>query len=202
MSWLAFGLIVAVAGIAVANQSPMLLCFLAVCCAGRLVYYTVKLNVTVIGSRKQLFAYLADFTTNAEWDPNTREAKRLSGDPRNPTKGDVFELITLFKGSASKMHYELQQAESDSGTDGAVSRITLIGESEMAKARDVITLTDAGVGADGLPRTTVDYQLTLSLKGWRRPFIRLIGSDLENLGAESIAGLVSTCEARTKRMSS
>ena len=77
--------------------------------ASRLVYFTVKLHVTVIGSRRQLFAYLADFTTNAEWDPNTCEAKRLSGDPRNPTKGDVFELITLFralfKGSADELEH-------------------------------------------------------------------------------------------------
>jgi hypothetical protein len=161
----------------------------------KLFAYTVHLNVDVEGARSDVYAYLGDFTTNAEWDPNTRDARRLSGSSKDPRKGDKFELTTVFKGNTSKMQYVLKQAQvtqSDSGHAGA-SRLTLRGESDMVLVRDCITLTDA-VGES--PMTNVDYCLEVSLKGWRKPFIRTIAADLEELGRESIAGLVTTCARR------
>ena len=147
----------------------------------RLFTYTFLKTIVVWGSHDELVKYLADFTTTAEWDPNVKTARKISE--------NAFELTTLFRGNASTMAYLLtgvvQKGECD-------SIINLKGESGTAIAIDTIRLTADSV-VDMVPRTRIVYKLEVSLKGWRRPFGRLIGGELEALGSESLDGLVSTC---------
>jgi hypothetical protein len=66
----------------------------------------------------------------------------------------------------------------------APNLVQFVGESDSVKAVDTIrfTATDAG-------HTHIDYKADLSLKGFRRPFIALISSALDQLGKDAMNGL-------------
>ena len=156
----------------------------------RMFSYTVHRSVECEGSVKQVFLYLANFANVAEWDPNVKDARILSCRTKNmpPKAGDAFAVTTIFKGKESAMEYLLYEANT------TTSRLVLLGMSDTVVARDVIVLSDAG--SPQRPMTRVDYTLEIHLTGWREPFIRLIARDLEELGTQSIGGLVKACAAR------
>jgi hypothetical protein len=160
--------------------------------------HTVHRTIFVDGRAADVLWYLADFANTADWDPNVRDARARTPRSRGsrPVAGDTFELTTLFQGQASKMEYVLTDVRLAASGAGLVE---LTGESAMAVARDTIVLHDVTARPTGQPRTRVDYRLELQLKSFRRPFIGLIGSALEQLGDESLGGLVRACARRFGR---
>ena len=156
----------------------------------RLFNVRVKASTVVSGSKREVFWWLADFSTTAEWDPNVKAARRLIRKAQQPAVGDTFEVTTLWKGNQSEMTYRL------TGVDEASGTIELAGESEMACATDMIRISEADDSTDAQPRTRVDYTLDVELRGWRHPLIGFISGDLHTLGRESIAGLEAACARR------
>ncbi len=63
-------------------------------------------------------------------------------------------------------------------------RVVLVGESPTIKAVDTIVFSAAGEG-----RTRINYTADLTLKGFRRPLIVLVGSALNELGRAAMTGL-------------
>jgi carbon monoxide dehydrogenase subunit G len=108
----------------------------------------------------ETFAYLADFSTTAEWDPGIAEARRLTPEPT--ALGSRFELIATFGGNRQRFEYVVTELE-----DG--KRIALHGVGEKALSDDLITVVSTANG------TRIGYEADIRLKGVRRiaePFLR------------------------------
>ena len=124
----------------------------------------------------ETFAYLADFTHAAEWDPGIVESRRLTPEPT--ALGSRFEVIALFRGNRQRFEYVVTEYE-----DG--KRIALRGEGEKALSDDVMTVTATPGG------TRVGYEADLRLKGALRvaePFLR---STVTRMGDDALDGLAA-----------
>lgn len=131
-------------------------------------------SIEVPGDPEEVFAYLADFTHTAEWDPGISEARRLTPPPTEV--GSRFEVVALFRGNRQRFEYAV--TELDPGR-----RVALHGEGEKAVSEDEIAVS----GADG--RTRVRYRADLRLKGVYRVAEPLLGGTFRRMGDEALEGL-------------
>ena len=160
--------------------------------------YTVHRQVEVHGSSEDVFWYLADFRNASEWDPNVASSERYTHRTTasdEARRGDVFYLVTLWKGRQSGMRYELTSLQSCPKAGGSLS-FELRGHTGDIMAHDQVRVQPAANAQHQRPKASVSYTLTVTITGWKGYFIRLIARDLEALGTESIAGLVKTCKAK------
>jgi len=124
----------------------------------------------------ETFAYLADFTHTAEWDPGIAEARRLT--PAPTAGGSRFEVVALFRGKRQRFEYVVTAYEEG-------RRIALRGEGEKAISDDVIVVSPSNGG------TRIGYEADLRLKGVFRvaePFLR---STVERMGNDALDGLAA-----------
>ena len=133
-------------------------------------------DIEVARGAAEVFAYIADFSRASEWDPGIAEARRLS--EGSTAIGSRFEVIALFRGKRQRFEYIV--TEYDEGR-----RIALRGDGAKALSDDTITVEDR----DG--RTCVTYEADLRLKGLYRVAEPFLGSTLERMGDEALAGLKS-----------
>jgi carbon monoxide dehydrogenase subunit G len=138
-------------------------------------------EIQVAASPDSTFAYLADFSNAAEWDPGIAEARRLT--PAPTAVGSRFEVIALFRGRRQRFEYVVTALE-----DG--SRIALRGEGEKALSDDAITVAP---GADG--KTSVVYEADLRLKGVYRVAEPFLGSTFRRMGDDALDGLAARLDA-------
>ncbi|HEY2354046.1 MAG TPA: SRPBCC family protein [Gaiellaceae bacterium] len=125
---------------------------------------------------EETFAYLADFSTTAEWDPGIAEARRLTPEPT--AVGSRFELIAVFRGNRQRFEYVVTELD-----DG--KRIVLRGDGEKSVSTDVITVEPAPHG------TRIGYMADIRLKGSLRvvePFFR---PALKRMCDDGVAGLAA-----------
>ena len=127
------------------------------------------------------FAYLADFTNAAEWDPGIVEARRLT--PAPTAVGSRFEVIALFRERRQRFEYVVTAFEEG-------SRIALRGEGEKALSDDTITVA-AGEGG----KTRVAYEADLRLKGVYRVAEPFLGSTFRRMGDDALDGLAARLDA-------
>ena len=66
-----------------------------------------KVSQTVLVPRPadEVFAYLADFTNTAEWDPGVAEASQTSEGPVGFRS--TFDLVTIFRGRRVPVSYDV-----------------------------------------------------------------------------------------------
>ena len=132
-------------------------------------------EIEVTGDVGAVFAYLADFSRAAEWDPGVESARRLD-DP--PTRvGSRFELIAPFRGRKLRFEYVVLEYEAD-------RRVVLHGEGDKAVSDDTIAVRAASPG-----RTTVAYEADIRLKGARRVAEPLLRPIFARMGDKALAGL-------------
>lgn len=145
----------------------------------------LKRTATVVGSRSEVFQFIADWTHITRWDPGTLESHRV-GDSSSPVGlGSEFDLVTEFKGSKSNMRYRVEK-----WVDGELVRYA--GESTKAVTVDDISFRDGPS-----PGTTVvDYQADIRLKGWLSLFGFAINGALQALGDGAIKGIETACAER------
>lgn len=124
----------------------------------------------------ETFAYLADFTHTAEWDPGIAEARRLTPEPT--AVGSRFELIANFRGNRQRFEYVVTEFE-----DG--KRIALHGDGERAVSDDIISVA-AGNGG-----TRITYEADIRLKGVFRVAEPFFGSAFKQMCDDAIAGLTA-----------
>ncbi len=134
--------------------------------------YAREIEVTTPPAKA--FAYLADFTYAAEWDPGIVESRRLTPDPT--TVGSRFEVIALFRGKRQRFEYVV--TELDEG-----NRIALHGEGEKAMSDDVMTVTASGSG------TRIAYEADIRLKGVFRFAEPFLGGMMKKMGDDALDGL-------------
>jgi carbon monoxide dehydrogenase subunit G len=123
----------------------------------------------------ETFAYLADFTNTAEWDPGIAEARRLT--PAPTEVGSRFEIVAVFRGNRQRFEYVV--TELDEG-----KRIALHGDGEKAVSDDVMTVSASGAG------TRVLYEADIRLKGPLRvvePFMRPMFTRMGNKALDGLA---------------
>jgi len=123
-----------------------------------------------------VFAYVADFTKVAEWDPGIRSSTRVSGDGGIGTR---YQVEATFAGRVVPMTYEIVERED-------LKRVVLRGTAPTAEAIDDICFEADGGG------TRITYRAEFTLKGALRFFALLLRPVFIRLGKKAMAGLEAT----------
>jgi dehydrogenase/reductase SDR family member 12 len=63
----------------------------------------IRKEIEVRRPLREAFAYVAEFSNAAEWDPGIAEARRLTDGPVG--QGTEFEVVALFRGKRHRFHY-------------------------------------------------------------------------------------------------
>lgn len=134
-----------------------------------------------------VFAYLADFATIAEWDPGVSQAHLISGSPG--TTGARYRVTTSNLGVSLPLEYEILEAFPPA--DGFPGRVALEAETSDFRSYDVITVSPSGQGCE------VVYDADLALKGPRRLFDPLLRLAFSVIGRRAETGLANAVLRRT-----
>ena len=128
-------------------------------------------TVSTTWTVEQAFAYMADFSNAAEWDPGVAHAIRVDGGDIG--RGSAFELTVLIGGRRLPMRYEI--------TDYTPGSVTFSSKTRSLVSVDTVTVTsragstevtyDARINLRGLLRI-VDPLLTLGFRGVANRAIR------------------------------
>jgi hypothetical protein len=124
----------------------------------------------------EVFAYLADFRSVAEWDPTVRSAVHVNGDDPIAV-GAIFRVTVKTAFSELVLDYttiELKRSE----------RIVLRAENDSLLSLDTITIRDDGRGG-----AEVTYDAKLDLKGVRKLADPLLQLGFNRLGNNARDGL-------------
>lgn len=136
---------------------------------------------------EEAFAYLADFSRSAEWDPSVVGGKRReSGEVR---LGSRFEISVSFLGRRIPLEYRITEFEPP-------SRLVLSGGNSSLRSIDEITFVARPGG------TRVAYEARLELTGIRRladPFLDLL---FQHMGRRAVNGLRERLARETPKQNS
>jgi uncharacterized protein YndB with AHSA1/START domain len=88
-------------------------------------------TVTSPGSPAEVFDYLADFSSTAEWDPGVSEAWRLTGEPLRV--GARFHVVASFLGRGVTLEYRTVEIDPP-------RRVVLRAETGTVVSEDTITV--------------------------------------------------------------
>jgi hypothetical protein len=138
---------------------------------------------------EDIFAYLADFATIAQWDPGVRSAELLEGEPGRV--GARYLVTTSFLGVSTPLEYEI--LESVDPQNGNPGRVVLEAVTSDFRSYDVITVTPTATGCD------VTYDADLALRGIRRPFDPVLRLMFKVIGDRARDGLADAVQHRTVR---
>ena len=122
----------------------------------------------------EVFAYVANFSTTAEWDPGVRSARRLDEGPLGV--GARFAVEAVFLGRTLPMEYEIVEYDPP-------HRVELKGTSAQTSARDLIAFEDLN------GRTRITWTLDIALAGPGRLLQPFMGPPLRRLGRKALDGL-------------
>jgi hypothetical protein len=140
-------------------------------------HYNASLDTT--RSPEEMFAYLSDFSTTAEWDPGVVEAKRLGGAPVR--EGTEFRLVAVFLGRKTPLTYRIVEYDPPSA-------VTFRSESSTVVSLDRIIFEPSDGG------TRIVYDADLALKGAFKLADPLLRVAFRRIGARALAGLRRTLE--------
>jgi carbon monoxide dehydrogenase subunit G len=132
--------------------------------------------IEVPRSVEESFAYVADFTTVAEWDPGIHASRRVSGEGG---VGSVYEVQAEFRGKTMPFTYTVTTFEQD-------RRIVLDGVGEKATSLDSISFEPAAAGG-----TRITYSADFRLKGVLRAAEPFLGGTFGNLAKKALDGLAA-----------
>jgi uncharacterized protein YndB with AHSA1/START domain len=111
-------------------------------------------TVSTPHSPDEVWRYLADMRSVAEWDPSIESAKLVAGEP--PDEGSRYEICVNFAGGSVTVPYETVTAEPS-------HRVVFQAETDSISVRDEATIRpSAGGGSE------VTWDANLRLKGARR----------------------------------
>jgi len=122
----------------------------------------------------EAFAYVADFTTAAEWDPGIKSSRRLDSGPVRV--GSEFDIVAVFRDKETPFRYVVRELEAD-------ERIVIHGEGEKATSDDTITFESVPEG------TRITYEAELKLKGLLRLAEPFLARTFAESGRKALAGL-------------
>ena len=132
--------------------------------------------IEVPRSLEESFAYVADFTTVAEWDPGIHSSRRVSGDGG---VGTVYEVQAEFRGKTMPFTYTVTAFEQG-------RRIVLDGVGEKATSRDTIAFEPSGSGG-----ARITYSADFRLQGVLRVAEPFLGGTFKALARKALDGLAA-----------
>lgn len=130
--------------------------------------------LTTTLDRDSAFRYVADFSRQSEWDPNTVSSRRV--DPGELGVGARFALEVKMGRKAVPMEYRITEFD-------APAKVVLVGEGSGVWSQDVITFTDVPEG------TRVDYVAEIRLSGLLGLAQPLLGRAFASLGRGAVEGM-------------
>ena len=130
-------------------------------------------TVTTTWSPEQAFAYLADFSHTAEWDPGVAAATRV--EDGDVGQGSVFDLTVQIGGRRLPMRYEISEY--------APGRVTLSSRSAALESVDTVTVTSRG------GTTEVTYDARINFRGLLRIADPLLALGFRGVAERAIRGL-------------
>jgi len=141
-------------------------------------------NATVESARspEQVFDYIADFSTNAQWDPGTLSAVRAGEEPIG--LGTEFRLVVSFLGRTSRLTYRIVEYDRP-------HVVTFRGENAAVVSVDRITVEPRNGGS----RLTYDARLTP--KGATRLAAPLLVLAFRRVGDRALTGLRTALASTT-----
>ena len=132
--------------------------------------------------REAAFAYVADWSHQAEWDPNTTSAARI-GDDDGPVVGARYALEVMMSRRSVPMEYRI--------TELAVpERVVLVGEGSGVWTEDIITFSETETG------TRVDYEAEIRLSGLLGLAQPLLGRAFDGVAKGAVEGMKRELDAR------
>lgn len=124
----------------------------------------------------EAFAYMADLTHFAEWDPGVQHAEQVRGD--GPGAEAAFDVAVKAAGRTMTLRYDIV------GYDAPTS-LTAFAETGLLSSRDTITVAPDGAGS------IVTYDAVLNLKGPLGLADPLLRRSFDKIGDRAAAGLVA-----------
>jgi carbon monoxide dehydrogenase subunit G len=134
--------------------------------------------------RAEVFAYLSDFSSTAEWDPGVVEAERIGDAPVR--EGTEFRLVASFLGRKTTLTYRVIEYDPPNA-------VTLRGENSTVVSLDRITFEPSDGG------TRITYDADLALKGPFKLADPLLGLAFRRVGDHAVAGLCKTLGTQQPR---
>ena len=122
----------------------------------------------------EVFSYLSDFSTTAEWDPGVLEAEQLGDEP--VAEGSEFRLVADFLHRKTTLTYRIVEYDPPSA-------VTFRGENSSVVSLDRITFEPSHGG------TRISYDADLGLKGPARLADPLLALAFKRVGDRALAGM-------------
>lgn len=124
----------------------------------------------------EAFAYMADLSNLADWDPGVERAEQVEGDGAGPGAAyDVDVKVTL---RTMTLRYDTV------AYDGAANTMTAVALNALITSKDTITVEADGDGS------IVTYDAELTLKGLLGLANPLLGLAFNRIGDRAAAGLI------------
>ncbi len=136
------------------------------------------MHVRTPKSPKEAFAYMADLTHFAEWDPGVDWVKQVKGDGAGPDA--AFDVAVKAFGRSLTLRYETVAYEPP-------TEVVAFAESRLLTSRDRITVKQDGSGSGSI----VTYDAVLKLKGPLGLADVLLGRSFKQIGDKAAVGLVA-----------
>ena len=132
--------------------------------------------------RDEAFAYITDWSRQAEWDPNTVSVKRIG--EGEPEVGARYAMdVKLFGTRTGTMEYRITELE-------APSRMVIVGEGSGLTAEDTITFSETVEG------TAVEYHADIKLNGLLRFAEPLLARTFDGITQGVVKGMKRELDAR------
>jgi carbon monoxide dehydrogenase subunit G len=128
----------------------------------------------------EAFAYMADLTNFADWDPGVDRVEQVEGD--GPAPGAAFEVAVKVPGRTMTLRYDTI------AFDGASTTMTAFAENGLLTSEDTITVQADGNGA------IVTYDAELKLKGLLALSDPLLRLTFNQIGNRAAAGLIKALD--------
>ncbi|HUA12605.1 MAG TPA: SRPBCC family protein [Solirubrobacteraceae bacterium] len=143
-----------------------------------------KATLETSRSPDDVFAYLSDFSTTAEWDPGVVEAERLGRGPI--ARGSQFRLVAKFLGRKSTLIYSIVEYEPPVA-------VALRGENASVVSFDRITFERRNGG------TRITYDADLALNGVLKLADPLLGLAFKRVGDRALSGMREALQVGSPR---
>jgi carbon monoxide dehydrogenase subunit G len=125
----------------------------------------------------EVFAYLSDLSTTAEWDPGVVEAERLGDEP--VAAGSEFRIVADFLHHETTLTYSIVEYDPPSA-------VAFRGENSSLVSLDRITFEPSGDG------TRITYDADLMLKDSFKLADPLLALAFKLVGDRALAGIRKT----------
>jgi carbon monoxide dehydrogenase subunit G len=124
----------------------------------------------------EAFAYMADLTNFAEWDPGVDRVEQVEGDGAGP--GAAFDVAVKVPGRTMTLRYDTV------AFDDASTTMTAFAQNSVMTSKDTIIVKADGTGS------IVTYDAELKLKSLLGLFDPLLGLSFNRIGDRAAAGLI------------